>query len=99
MENITKDKLDKKKKKTWSMSINKDGIDVSIRVEELDNEGYLVCINRYGRKDEKGEYHDDNKKFYSKVNPLENEKGTEEKVADEVPDIMEIFDKWSALLK
>jgi hypothetical protein len=62
-----------------SMSETVDGITKSVNVEEIEN-GFIVSIHKYGMKSsEEGcsncdsEYIDENKKFYSKENPLNKE--------------------------
>ena len=71
-----------------SMSETVDGITKSVNVEEIEN-GFIVSIHKYGMKSsEEGcstcdsEYVDENKKFYSKENPLNKEEEKEEKERD-----------------
>lgn len=59
-------------KETWSKCIRKGDTSVDIRVEELDNKGCLVIIEK-SWKDKKGDHHYDVKKYYSETNPLDEE--------------------------
>lgn len=90
---------DKKEKKEWSKSVTVNGVTKSLRVEELDNEGYLICLNIYGRGSEDEEYKEVYKKYYSPVNPLEKEepvKKLDEK--SELSVIMELISDKTQLL-
>jgi len=65
---------DKKKKQTWSKSIEKNGLRKSINVREADNGGYIIRLEAYGdvpKKDGDGtEYKSVEKEIISKINPL-----------------------------
>jgi len=92
----SKDSSDKKL--SWRMSIDdKNGIHTSVSVEKLDNEGYLVCVNKYG-SNKSGKYIDENKKYYSLINPLEGKSQSEEEKKEKELNINNIFDKWSDML-
>lgn len=54
-------------RKSWVKRIEKNGYTKSIRVEEIQN-GFLVCMEEYG--DKNGKYFNEEKKYYSKENPL-----------------------------
>ena len=65
-----------KKEETWSQTIKRGDITSSIRVEKLDNTGYLVTIEKYGysKKDSKHEHYiNETTKLYSLTNPLDND--------------------------
>jgi hypothetical protein len=62
------------KRKEWSKSVTVNGLTQTIRVESLDNGGYLVCVSEYGYKPsdvKRTNYIDNTKKLYSEENPLE----------------------------
>lgn len=61
-----------KKRKTWSQTVKADEITEEIKVEKLDNEGYLVIISKYGN-DSKGEWFNKDSKIYAEVNPLDKD--------------------------
>lgn len=89
----------KESKKTWSMSSTINGITTNVKVRELDNSGFLICLNRYGKKNEKEGYFDEDKEYYSTTNPL-SAKLEDKEDSKEVnsPDINGIFDKMIDLL-
>lgn len=75
-EEISKESFEQKKDETWAQTIRKGDITESIRVEKLDNEGYLVVLERYGY--EKGDkkhqkYISSTKKLFSEINPLDTD--------------------------
>ena len=74
------------KRKSWSKRVEINGMNKSLNVEELDNGGYLVTYNYYG-KDKKDQWIDKTKKYYSDENPLEE--------AEE----MDIISELSSMLK
>jgi hypothetical protein len=59
------------KQDTWSSCTEKDGVTERITVEKLSNVGYLVTLNKYGKKNDKEGYFDYTKKLYSENNPLD----------------------------
>jgi regulator of replication initiation timing len=62
----------KKTKNRWSRSTSKDNITTNIEVRELDGEGFLICLSKYGQ-DKNGKYIDiPSKEFFSKTNPLDD---------------------------
>lgn len=61
-----------KKRKTWSQTVKADEITEEIKVEKLDNEGYLVTISKYG-EDSKGDWFNKDSKIYSEINPLDKD--------------------------
>ncbi len=65
--------LEKEKVETWSQRTEKDGVTECISVEKLANHGYLVTLNKYGRKGNKGDYFDVSRKLYSDTNPLDKD--------------------------
>jgi hypothetical protein len=67
------DSSSKDKKVTFSKSFEKNGVTERITVEALDNKGYLIIYNCYGRDNTKNntEYKDITKKYYSETNPLD----------------------------
>lgn len=75
----TKSKADvlkpaKKKRETWAQTTERGSMTESIRVEKLDNGGYLVVLEKYGyeNKDTKKEkYISTTKKLFSESNPLD----------------------------
>jgi len=71
----------KKKRRTWSKETRVDDLTERVSVEELDNGGFLVVVNKYGNK-KNGEYFDESNKYFSEDNPLEpvEEEPVEEKV-------------------
>ena len=67
---LTKNKT--KKRKTWSQTSKVDEVTEEIKVEKLDNEGYLVVISKYG-DDAKGDWFNKESKIYSEINPLDTD--------------------------
>jgi len=59
-----------KKRETWSQTTRKGEDSEEIRVEKLDNKGYLVTISK-SWVDAKGHWKDKDKKVYSDTNPLD----------------------------
>jgi len=59
-----------KKRETWSQTTRKGEDTAEIRVEKLDNKGYLVTISK-SWVDSKGHWKDKDKKVYSLINPLD----------------------------
>jgi hypothetical protein len=88
----------KKKKQSWRLSMDRNGINQSIEVKELDNKGYLVRVNKYGRPNDKpnANYIDESKEYYSELNPIETKVKPEPDVSD---DIENLFDPFQALFK
>lgn len=94
------DKLEEKseERKEWSKSIMVNGVTKSLRVEELDNGGYLICYSKYGTDPETGKYIDTpSKKYYSTKNPLEKEEPKKEE-SSELADIMDFITDKTQLL-
>ncbi len=59
-----------KKRETWSQTTRKGEDSEEIRVEKLDNKGYVVTI-RMNWYDSKGNWKEKDKKLYSDSNPLD----------------------------
>lgn len=68
---VTKGVTKEKPQTTWNKSIRNGDNEMSVRVEKLSNAGFLVIVEKSGRK--KGEYFCDTKKYYSEANPLIDE--------------------------
>ena len=66
------DKAEKKKRETWSQTKKVNEITEEIRVEKLDNTGYLVTISKHG-EDSKGKWFSKESKLYSETNPLDTD--------------------------
>lgn len=84
-----------KRKRSWSLSIDKSGEYMNIRVRELDGEGFIVSASKSGT-DKSGKYYSEDKEYYSKDNPLETKVKPDEDVQD---DIENLFDPFKALFK
>lgn len=83
-----------KEKERYSVSKEENGNRKEVTVKEIEN-GYLVCVREEGYKGEgdKKEWYCDTKEFYSKTNPLMEEKEKEEEsksesVLSKLPDFM-----------
>lgn len=64
-----------KKKKTWSKSVERDGLTETIRVEQVEN-GFIISKEKYGhdlKSTSKDKYISENKKYISTKNPLDND--------------------------
>ncbi len=74
------------------MSETADGLTKSVNVEKIEN-GFIVSINKYGsvKKNGKEEYIDENKKFFSKENPLEKKEEKEDRAMSR-EDVFNIID-------
>ena len=72
----------KKQRKSWSKETRINDITKEIRVEELDNKGYLVNINEHGEV--KGRWFSEESKYYSETNPLEPEEDTTTKQLESI---------------
>ena len=59
-----------KKRETWSQTTRQGDDSEEIRVEKLDNKGYIVTI-RQNWYDSKGNWKEKEKKLYSDTNPLD----------------------------
>ena len=60
---------DRPKKKIWSKSIETNGMTKKMEVREIEN-GFIVCIYKYGYSDDVEQYIDEKSEYYSKENPL-----------------------------
>ena len=82
-------------KEKYSISKEENGKRKEVTVKEIEN-GYLVCIKESGYKGEgdKKEWYCDEKEYYSKTNPIEEEKKEKEEetesesVLSKLPDFM-----------
>lgn len=74
----------KKEKQTWSKSVTRNGITEEITVCEAEN-GYIVKHCKHGSK-KNGEYFNEEKKYISVENPLEEE---EKSFAESLDEILE----------
>lgn len=82
-------------KERYSISKEENGNSKKVTVKEIEN-GYLVCVTEEGYKGEgdKKEWYCETKEFYSKTNPLMEDKKEEEKedktesVLSKLPDFM-----------
>jgi len=82
-------------KERYSISKEENGNSKKVTVKEIEN-GYLVCITEEGYKGEgdKKEWYCETKEFYSKTNPLMEDKKEEEKeeetesILSKLPDFM-----------
>lgn len=81
--------------KRWSKSISTPGgLTKRLEVEEIDN-GYIICIEKYGDID--GKYVSKSKKVFSETNPFEEKpKSTEEKNIESMKSLVSdsIFDTF-----
>lgn len=64
--------MSKKKRQSWSKETRVDDVTREVRVEALDNGGFLVNI-RKSWYDKKEQWHNEETKLYSESNPLEPE--------------------------
>lgn len=62
----------KKKRETWSQTKRIGETTEEIRVEKLDNTGYLVIVSK-SWTDAKGNWKNEEVKLYSEENPLDND--------------------------
>jgi hypothetical protein len=74
----SKSVLDKDDNKTWSKTLESNGITERMCVEKLYNHGYLVTISKYGREEGKDKYIDFTRKLYAETNPLDADNGEDE---------------------
>lgn len=60
------------KREAWSQTKRVGDLTEEIRVEKLDNTGYLVCISK-SWYDKKGDWKNKESKLYSEKNPLDED--------------------------
>ena len=75
--------IKKKARKTWRKETRINDFTNSVNVEELDNGGYLVSLNKYGTN-KAGKYIDETSKYYSEANPLEPEVEEMDELSDKL---------------
>ena len=75
-------------KKSWSKTVERDGMTESIRVEEVEN-GFVITKEKYGHnKSSKSpdKWISETEKYISNVNPISDEE-------DEIDKALKVFDK------
>jgi hypothetical protein len=77
----------KSEKEVWRKEIKKGNNTTCVEVRELDNNGFIVSLSKWGYN-KKNEYiNEPSKEFYSKTNPLSDE----DKSNDDYNKLQELF--------